>query len=92
MPALCAWVAHTLGADLKQRATFTEAEVAEYVTRFRRLTLTLSELPVPVIAALDGLAFGGGLEIALCCDIRIAGEVNLMLRWSEESWICLSYV
>lgn len=69
-------VCDAIGADLKQRATFTDAEVAQYVAKFRSLTLALSELPVPVVAALDGLAFGGGLEIALSCDIRIAGKVN----------------
>ena len=58
--------------------------MAQFVTRFRRLTLTLSELPVPVIAALDGGAFGGGLEMALCCDIRVAGEANIHDEQNRE--------
>ena len=62
------------GADLKERAEMKEEEVGPFVARLRKSVTDLGDLPVPVIAALDGTALGGGLEIALACDIRIAGD------------------
>ena len=63
------------GADLKERKKMKEEDVPRYVLRARRIITDLSELPMPVISALDGVALGGGLEIALATDIRVAGEL-----------------
>ena len=51
----------------------TESEVGPFVASARQLTVDTSELPIPTIAAIDGMALGGGLEMALSYDIRVAG-------------------
>ena len=69
------------GADLKERAKMKEEEVGPLVSRARRMFDAVATLPVPVITALDGGAFGGGLELALATDIRIAGTPILIENW-----------
>ena len=61
------------GADLKERATMAAPEVAAFVHGLRSAFTELEELPMPVLAVLEGAAFGGGLELALAADLRIAG-------------------
>ncbi|VDM40203.1 unnamed protein product [Toxocara canis] len=60
------------GADLKQIRSMPEQEVPKFVENIRELIEDVAALPMPVIAVIDGYALGGGLEIALACDIRIA--------------------
>lgn len=70
--------AFSTGADLKERAGMTPDQVRLYIQTIRNLFTAVEELPKPVIAAVNGYAFGGGLELALACDIRLASKTAVV--------------
>jgi enoyl-CoA hydratase/carnithine racemase len=70
------------GADLKERAGMTPEQVRNFIFRIRRLMDDVEQFTKPVIAAVNGVALGGGTELALAADIRLASE-NATLGLTE---------
>jgi enoyl-CoA hydratase/carnithine racemase len=61
------------GADIKEMADLSYTDMVERSSRLQRAFTTVARIPKPVVAAVTGYALGGGCELALCADIRIAG-------------------
>ncbi|HZP54216.1 MAG TPA: enoyl-CoA hydratase-related protein [Actinocrinis sp.] len=66
--------AFCVGADLKERNEFTDADLLAQRPVFRRAFGSIIGLPVPAIAAVSGFALGGGFELALGCDLIVADD------------------
>jgi enoyl-CoA hydratase/carnithine racemase len=66
------------GADLKERATLSAQQVKEFIYTIRDLFSMIESLNKPVIAAVNGIALGGGTELALACDIRVGSHNSSM--------------
>ena len=63
-----------VGADLRERRDMSAEQIAAQRILFARISASLRALPQPVIAGIKGFALGGGFELALLADMRIAGE------------------
>src|SRR5665811_139374 len=70
--------AFCVGADLKERASFTDADLVAQRPVARAAYSGVLNLPMPTIAVGEGFALGGGLEIALSCDLIIAGSAAVV--------------
>lgn len=72
------------GADLAERRTLSDDQVRRFIATVRQTMITVENARVPVIAAINGYAFGGGTELAMACDLRIASS-NVLMGLTETS-------
>jgi enoyl-CoA hydratase/carnithine racemase len=77
-------VAFCAGADLKERQGMHENDVRLQLELYRSELRPIDRSPKPVVAAINGIALGGGLELALCCDLRVAAA-HARLGFPETS-------
>ncbi|MGG3471138.1 enoyl-CoA hydratase-related protein [Neobacillus pocheonensis] len=68
----------SVGADLRERKNLTDEQVKRNLYKINEVFNAIDQLPQPTIAAINGFAFGGGMELALACDFRFAAKEALM--------------
>ena len=66
--------AFVAGADIAEMNTLTPSQGRDFSLRGTRMMRLVERMPKPVIAMVNGFALGGGLELAMCCHLRIAAE------------------
>jgi len=66
--------AFVAGADIKGMTSMSAQEAVSFSKATQEVMTRIEHLPIPVIAAVDGFALGGGCELAMCCDFIIASE------------------
>jgi enoyl-CoA hydratase len=66
--------AFVAGADISEMNTLTPVEGRDFSQRGTRMMRFVETMPKPVIAMVNGFALGGGLELAMCCHLRIASD------------------
>jgi enoyl-CoA hydratase/carnithine racemase len=62
------------GADIKEMQAMSYTDMVERSTALQSAFTAVARIPKPTVAAVTGYALGGGCELALCCDMRVAGE------------------
>ncbi len=66
--------AFSSGADLKERHRMTPRQRQEHTSEIRAAADSIASFPAPVVAVINGFALAGGAELAVACDLRVAGE------------------
>ena len=66
--------AFVAGADIAQMASLTPVQGRDFSLRGQRMMRAVEKMPKPVVAMVNGFALGGGLELAMCCHLRIAAD------------------
>jgi len=66
------------GADLIERKKMTNKQTLSFLNKINNLFDKIENLDIPTIASINGAAIGGGLELALCCDFRVASQKSIL--------------
>jgi enoyl-CoA hydratase/carnithine racemase len=64
------------GADVRELAELDTVSAYPYITRLHLACAAIRKMPVPVIARIDGYCLGGGIEVAVSCDLRVASTTS----------------
>jgi len=80
--------AFSAGADIAYMSTITPIESERYAKTGHLLTFTVENCSKPTIAAVNGFALGGGCELALACDMRIAADTAKMGQHEVTIGVC----